>query len=265
MYVPKLQINGVEVDRPNPENGEGLQPSYNSNPIVDILSENAAIGNINHRNINPKFDWERFEKYGAVPNAINTEDEIKRNAAKYQSNWEKFGNMLIQGIGNELVVGTLKAFSDLYDIGYSALTKEGHIGSYVNPIGQDLEKLMDYNREQFEIFLKNPEKSFDVTDFGWYANGLVSAATTASLFIPGIAVEKALGLAAKGVKIATGLNKELSIVGNAIMRSKRLRAAAAAGKVNRLKTINALDAATSLGVNALTSRTIEGRQEARGR
>ena len=263
MYVPKLQINGVEVDRPNPENGEGLQPSYNSNPIVDVLSENAAIGNINHRNINPKFDWERFEKYGAVPNAINTEDEIRRNAAKYQSNWEKFGNMLIQGIGNELVVGTLKAFSDLYDIGYSALTKEGHIGSYVNPVGQDLEKLMDYNREQFEIFLKNPEKSFDVTDFGWYANGLVSAATTASLFIPGIAVEKALGLAAKGVKIATGLNKELSLVGNAIMRSKRLRAAAAAGKVNRLKTINALDAATSLGVNALTSRTIEGRQEAR--
>lgn len=263
MYVPKLQINGVEVDRPNPENGEGLQPSYNSNPIVDILSENAAIGNTNHRNINPKFDWERFEKYGAVPNAINTEDEIRRNAAKYQSNWEKFGNMLIQGIGNELVVGTLKAFSDLYDIGYSALTKEGHIGSYVNPIGQDLEKLMDYNREQFEIFVKNPEKSFDVTDFGWYANGLVSAATTASLFIPGIAVEKALGLATKGIKIATGLNKELSIVGNAIMKSKRLRAKAAVGKINRLKTINALDATTSLGINALTSRTIEGRQEAR--
>ena len=263
MYVPKLQINGVEVDRPNPENGEGLQPSYNSNPIVDVLSENTAIGNINHKNINPKFDWERFEKYGAVPNTINTEDEIRRNAAKYQSNWEKFGNMLIQGIGNELVVGTLKAFSDLYDIGYSALTKEGHIGSYVNPVGQDLEKLMDYNREQFEIFLKNPEKSFDVTDFGWYANGLVSAATTASLFIPGIAVEKALGLAAKGVKIATGLNKELSLVGNAIMKSKRLRAKAAIGKINRLKTINALDAATSLGVNALTSRTIEGRQEAR--
>lgn len=263
MYVPKLQINGVEVDRPNSENGEGLQHSYNSNLIVDVLSENAAIGNINHRNINPKFDWERFEKYGAVPNAINTEDEIKRNAAKYQSNWEKFGNMLIQGIGNEVVIGTLKAFSDLYDIGYSALTEDGHIGSYVNPIGQQLEKLMDYNREQFEIFLKNPEKNFDATDFGWYANGLVSAATTISLFIPGVAIEKGLGLAAKGVKMATGLNKELSIVGNAIMRSKRLRAAAAAGKVNRLKTINALDAATSVGVNALTSRTIEGRQEAR--
>lgn len=263
MYVPKLQINGVEVDRPNSENGEGLQLSYNSNLIVDVLSENAAIGNINHRNINPKFDWERFEKYGAVPNAINTEDEIKRNAAKYQSNWEKFGNMLIQGIGNEVVIGTLKAFSDLYDIGYSALTEDGHIGSYVNPIGQQLEKLMDYNREQFEIFLKNPEKNFDATDFGWYANGLVSAATTISLFIPGVAIEKGLGLAAKGVKMATGLNKELSIVGNAIMRSKRLRAAAAAGKVNRLKTINTLDAATSVGVNALTSRTIEGRQEAR--
>lgn len=263
MYVPKLQINGVEVDRPNPENGEGLQPSYNSNPIVDVLSENAAIGNINHRNINPKFDWERFEKYGAVPNAINTEDEIRKNAAKYQSNWEKYCNMTIQAIGNELVVGTLKAFSDLYDIGYSALTKEGHVGSYVNPVGQELEKLMDYNREQFEIFLKNPEKSFDVTDFGWYANGLVSAATTASLFIPGFAIEKGLGLAAKGVKMAIGLNKELSLVGNAIMRSKRLRAAAAAGKINRLKTINTLDAATSITVNALTNRTIEGRQEAR--
>ena len=263
MYVPKLQINGVKVDRPNPENGEGLQPSYNSNPIVDILSENAAIGNINHRNINPKFDWERFEKYGAVPNAINTEDEIRRNAAKYQSNWEKFGNMLIQGIGNEVVISTLKAFSDLYDIGYSALTEDGHVGSYVNPVGQELEKIMDYNREQFEIFLKNPEKNFDATDFGWYTNGLISAASTISLFIPGIAVEKGLGLAAKGVKMATGLNKELSLVGNAIMKSKRLRAAAAAGKVNRLKTINALDAATSLGVNALTSRTIEGRQEAR--
>lgn len=263
MYIPKIQINGVEVDRPNPENGEGLQPSSIFNPIVDSFAENAAIGNMSHRNINPKFDWERFEKYGAVPNAINTEDEIKRNAAKYQSNWEKFGNMLIQGIGNEVVIGTLKAFSDLYDIGYSALTEDGHIGSYVNPIGQQLEKLMDYNREQFEIFLKNPEKNFDATDFGWYANGLVSAATTISLFIPGVAIEKGLGLAAKGVKMATGLNKELSIVGNAIMRSKRLRAAAAAGKVNRLKTINALDAATSVGVNALTSRTIEGRQEAR--
>ena len=37
MYVPKLQINGVEVDRPNPENGEGLKPSYKSNPILYIL------------------------------------------------------------------------------------------------------------------------------------------------------------------------------------------------------------------------------------
>ena len=104
--------------------------------------------------------------------------------------------MLIQGIGNEVVIGTLKAFSDLYDIGYSALTEDGHVGSYVNPIGQNLEKLMDYNREQFEIFLKNPEKSFDVTDFGWYANGLVSAATTASLFIPGIAVDAAIDFTA---------------------------------------------------------------------
>lgn len=263
MYIPQIQINGVEVDRPNPDNGEGLQPSFESNPIIDMFAENAAIGNMTHRNIDPHFDWEKFRKYGAVPNALNTEEEIKRNAAKYQSNWEKFGNALVQAVGNEILLGTLKGFSDLYDVGYAAISDEASVGSYVNPIGQALEQAMDGMREHFEIYEKDPSKPFAFNDFGWYMNGLINTATTVSLFIPGIAAEKTLGLVGKGAKMALGLNKELSIVGNIAMRSRKLRAASAAGKINRTKLVNFTDGALSVGTNAFVSRTIENRQEAR--
>lgn len=263
MYIPQIQINGVEVDRPNPDNGEGLQPSSIFNPIVDSFAENAAIGNMSHRNIDPHFDWEKFKKYGAVPNALNTEEEIKRNAAKYQSNWEKFGNALVQAFGNEIFLGTLKGFSDLYDVGYAALSDEASVGSYVNPIGQALEQAMDGMREHFEIYEKDPSKPFAFNDFGWYMNGLINTATTVSLFMPGIGVEKALGLVGKGAKMALGLNKELSVVGNIARRSKLLRAASAAGKINRTKLVNFTDDALSVGTNAFVSRTIENRQEAR--
>ena len=263
MYIPKIQINGVEVDRPNPDNGEGLQPSSIFSPIVDSFAENAAIGNMSHRNIDPHFDWEKFNKYGAVPNALNTEEEIKRNAAKYQSNWEKFGNALVQAFGNEIFLGILKGFSDLYDVAYSAMSDEASVGSYVNPIGQVLEQAMDGMREHFEIYEKDPSKPFAFNDFGWYMNGLINTATTVSLFMPGIGVEKALGLIGKGAKMALGLNKKLSVVGNIARRSKLLRAKSAAGKINRTKLVNFTDDALSVGTNAFVSRTIENRQDAR--
>ena len=113
MYVPKLQINGVEVDRPNPDNGVGLQSSYQPNPIIEDYAQSAAEGNFNVRNIDPYVDWNEYEKVGITPNVFATEENVESIAAKNQSTLEKIGNTFVQLFGNEIGLGITKSLFDL--------------------------------------------------------------------------------------------------------------------------------------------------------
>ena len=263
MYVPKIQINGVEVDRPNPDNGVGLQSSYQPNPIIEDYAQSAAEGNFNVRNIDPYVDWNEYEKVGITPNVFATEENVESIAAKNQSTMEKIGNTFVQLFGNEIGLGIVKSLFDLWDVGVAAISPSKSVGSYVDPVNAKLEEAMDFMRERFAVYRENPNGYFDFKDIGWYSNGIIQFGTTVSLLAPSLGLTGASSKIAKGVKGVTGLNKELSFVGNAVMKSKRMRALASAGKVNRMGFINAVDDITTSTAQAFVSRTLENRQEAR--
>ena len=198
MYLPKLQINGVEVDRPNSENEFGLQP-YNQETVNDIFSKQENIITTHSKTINPSIDWDKYKNYGVVPNPISTEEDIKKQAAEYQSNWEKLGNAVVQGLYNEAVIGTFKAFGDLYDLAIAAIKKDEGIGSYTSEYTKFLEDHQEQIRNQFEVYKKNPGKTFDMSDFGWWAEGFVNVATTLSLLIPSRVITKGLSYIPKAL------------------------------------------------------------------
>ena len=146
MYKPKIIINGVEVNRPNSENEFGLKTSniVNQQAADDIFSKTEANITKNSISINPHIDWDKYKKYGVTVNPITTEEDIKKQAAVYQSNWEKLGRAIGQGLWNEAVVGTGKAFSELIDLAIIAVNKDAYVGEYANPITKYLE---DYQEE----------------------------------------------------------------------------------------------------------------------
>ena len=266
MYLPKLQINGVEVDRPNSENEFGLQP-YNQETINDIFSKQENIITTHSKTINPSIDWNKYEKYGVVPNPISTEEDIKKQAAEYQSNWEKLGNAVVQGLYNEAVIGTFKAFGDLYDLAVAAIKKDEGVGSYTSEYTKFLEDHQEQIRNQFEVYKKNPGKTFDMSDFGWWAEGFVNVATTLSLLIPSRAITKTLSFIpkaiVKGMSTAGKMNKSYSLIGNTLMKINRSKV----GKVFKNTDINNViaktDAFNDVAATAFMSRTLENRQEAR--
>ena len=198
MYLPKLQINGVEVDRPNSENEFGLQP-YNQETVNDIFSKQENIITTHSKTINPSIDWDKYKNYGVVPNPISTEEDIKKQAAVYQSNWEKLGRAIGQGLWNEAVVGTGKAFSELIDLAIIAVNKDAYIGEYANSITKYLEDYQEELRNNWEVYKKDPNARFAFNDFGWWAEGFVNVATTLSLLIPARAISKGLSLIPKAI------------------------------------------------------------------
>lgn len=266
MYLPKLQINGVEVDRPNSENEFGLQP-YNQQSVNDIFSKQENIITAHSKTIDPNIDWDKYKKYGVVPNPISTEEDIRRQAAEYQSNWEKLGNAVVQGLYNEAVIGTLKAFGDLYDLGVAAIKEDEGVGSYTSGYTKFLEDYQEQIRNQFEVYKKNPGKTFDMSDFGWWAEGFVNVATTLSLLIPSRAIIKGLSLIpkaiVKGMSTAGKMNKSYSLMGNTLMKINKSKV----GKVFKNTDINNViaktDAFNDIAATAFMSRTLENRQEAR--
>lgn len=266
MYLPKLQINGVEVDRPNSENEFGLQP-YNQQTVNDIFSKQENIITAHSKTINPTIDWDKYKKYGVVPNPISTEEDIRKQAAEYQSNWEKLGNAVVQGLYNEAVIGTFKAFGDLYDLAVAAIKEDEGVGSYTSAYTKFLEDHQEQIRNQFEVYKKNPGKTFDMSDFGWWAEGFVNVATTLSLLIPSRAISKGLSLIpkalVKGMSTAGKMNKSYSLMGNTLMKINRSKV----GKVFKNTDINNViaktDAFNDVAATAFMSRTLENRQEAR--
>lgn len=266
MYLPKLQINGVEVDRPNSENEFGLQP-YNQQTVNDIFSKQENIITTHSKTINPTIDWDKYKKYGVVPNPISTEEDIKRQAAEYQSNWAKLGNAVVQGLYNEAIIGTFKAFGDLYDLAVTAIKEDEGVGSYTSAYTKFLEDHQEQIRNQFEVYKKNPGKTFDMSDFGWWAEGFVNVATTLSLLIPSRAISKGLSLIpkalVKGMSTAGKMNKSYSLMGNTLMKINRSKV----GKVFKNTDINNViaktDAFNDVAATAFMSRTLENRQEAR--
>ena len=171
--------------------------------LQDKLDEYNYLNQGSYTQTSLGLDDNEFEKRidkGISLSPYFTQNEINKIKADNQSVLEQTGNALMRiGLG-ELVLGTIGGFFNIVDGVVNSFT-----GSYTlqDPIAKFFNEKKEELDNAFEIYRKNPNKSFDVTDFGWWADNSVSIASTLSLMLPAAGWAKGLSWLGK----ATSLSK----------------------------------------------------------
>lgn len=149
---------------------------------------------------------EEIEKRGEdgfTVSAYDTEADINQAYARRQSAFAKWENMAVKAGLGEVVLGSLAGVGNILDGFINWGTEDNY---YQNPWTKFFTGLKEDVDEKFKIYRENPDKSFDVSDAGWWADNMVSVFTTLSLLIPAGMWTKGASLAGK----ATGASKLLS-------------------------------------------------------
>lgn len=259
MDILKFLQEGNKTANPdyNPKTKKGAtQPPFlvNYNPGQSVSDRGReSINEVMSRHIYDlnQYDADKYAKYDVYVNPIQTEEELNRERANNQSAWEQTGHALMQAIGNEAVLGTLLGFSNIVD-SIANIGKKAGENDYTNPVSTWLENLQNDVRDRFDIYQKDPNASWAIGDFGWWANGLVSAASTLSMLIPSTTIVKGLSLLGKLGKlgrISRGIAK-------AAKYSKLTK--------NASTLANSINVGAEIGTTAFLSRTMENYMEARG-
>lgn len=261
MDIQDFLKNGATVPNPNykkpsKKNPAGSPRFIKSDNYQDALDYGDYIGehlgqysyDLSHLNN----DKEKWEDYNVHINPVDSEEELKKERANNQSTLEQTGRFLTQAIGNEAVIGTFLGFSNLVDAAINIRTKKGE-NDYTNPASTYLENLQNEIRDRYTIYEKDPNATWAIGDFGWWANNAVSMATAASLLLPGYGV-------AKGISF-------LGRIGNIGTKASRL-AAIAAKKVSgttrsTARLSKSIGVGAEIGTTAFINRTAENYMEAR--
>lgn len=206
----------------------------------------------------------KYGKYNVYVNPVNSEEELKKERAKNQSAGEQLWRMGIQMAGSEVVLGTLRGFSDLADFMINIAKEEGE-DDYTNAVSKQLEEWQNQMRERFEIYQEDPNKTFALGDFGWWTGNAVSAASTLMLLLPSKLATVGL---AKGASWLGNLTKINAARSTAMGLYKAGNAAKAMNliKNNPIKPATLakqIKSGTSLATTATLSRTMENYIEAR--
>ena len=249
--------------------GEGNKPSpfsdfentdNKSNAFQDLYgfsAVNKQIENLPRFSVS-KEDYENFADYDVYLNAYTTREEAEKQRAKNQSWIEQTGRAVTQAVANEFILGTLSGFSNMYDAVYNLIANDGY-NDYTNAVSTALEKAQDSIRERFAIYQENPGKSFDIGDFGWWANNAISVASTLSMLIPSTGIVKgikALGKIGKGTKTVEKLyNKGIYGISKIAEKSHLTS--------NPARTAKSINTTLDIGATAVLSRTMENYMEAR--
>lgn len=212
MDILKFAQEGNVRDNPdyNPKTKKGaLQPPTitDYNPGTSISDEGRSVlGRTLAKgiyNLN-QYDVDKYTPYNVYVNPYNTEEELNKERAENQGVLEQTGRFIGQAVGSEVVLGTLRGFSDLVDAAGQLIGVSDD--DYTNPVSSQLAEWQDAIRERFEIYRTNPNENFDFGDTGWWLGNAVSIASTLSLLIPGTAVSK-LGKVLGMGRLARGIGK----------------------------------------------------------
>lgn len=262
MKLTREEMNRImkgEGNKPSPFSGFGNTDNKPS-PFQDpygFSAVNKQIENLPRFSVS-KEDYENFTDYDVYLNSYTTREEAEKQRAKNQSWIEQTGHAVTQAVANEFILSALEAFSNVYDSVYNLIANKGY-NDYTNAVSTALEKAQDSIRERFAIYQENPGKSFDVGDFGWWANNVISVASTLSMLIPSTGIVKgvkALGKIGKGTKTIEKLHNK-GIYGTGKIAEKSHLTS------NPARTAKSINTALDIGATAVLSRTMENYMEAR--
>nr|DAP37235.1 MAG TPA: hypothetical protein [Crassvirales sp.] len=238
-------------------------------PTSENIEENPlAYSGLNKDAIarTPKsIDSETYNEYLDYDIHLNVNSDLKeadKQRAKNQGFIEQVGRGVGQVVANEIVLGSLKGFSDIFDSVYNVIANEGY-NDYTNPVSEALENAQNSIRERLEVYEQDPNSTFNFKDSGWWINGLTTIASTLSLAIPARGITGAAGALGKLTKLNKGLKyatRGKYGIGAALSKLP---------KNTKFTTNPILNGAIiekygRLGADALLMRTAENYQEARG-
>lgn len=207
-------------------------------------------------------DWKKYINHGITPNSI--EQNLDIQLANNQSFLEKATNGILQTIGSELVLGSIKGFSDILDLAgqITGITD----GDYTNPVSKFLEEKQEEFKEWAPVFV-DPNKHLSnggLLDSGWWFSNMPSIVSSISLMLPGFAATRlgsAIGKATKltsftrnAVRTLSGAEKAIKAGNNLNTFQRVLNSEATAKKVGLF---------LENGTTAVLSRAAENYQEAR--
>lgn len=238
-------------------------------PTSENIEENPlAYSGLNKDAIarTPKsIDSETYNKYRDYNVYLNVNSDLKeadKQRAKNQGFIEQVGRGVGQVVANEIVLGSLRGFSDIFDSVYNVIANEGY-NDYTNPVSEALENAQNSIRERLEVYEEDPNATFNFGDSGWWINGLTTIASTLSLAIPARIITGTAGVLGKVTKLNKGLKyatRGKYGIGKALAKLP---------KNTKFTTNPVLNGAIiekygRLGIDALLMRTAENYQEAHG-
>ena len=233
-----------------------------------ITNSARALNNIRFTTRDTGMDNERLvrdEDLGLIYSPYNTEEELTVARAEAQSNWAKAGNALMQAGVGEIVLGTFEGFGNIADGIINSFTGNNY---GVNPYTKFMSDIKDKLTDEFQIYRRNPNASWDVSDFGWWAQNAVSVATTASLLLPAAGWARGLSYVGKLTRINKGLQALNKYTSRAIARVGKSRVGNnfnslrnLANKSNRIE--RTIGEGSEIIGTALLSRTGENYMEAK--
>lgn len=259
---------GILVKNPNYSHNNG-QPEYIHNTDISKIGNSLASAvsyaasnklqyQIGDENIN-----ETLRKRGVTPTAYNTDSKrVDKTLYDSQSGISMIMNSIVQSIGSELVLGTLKSLGELVDFIGAAANSDRSIydeSGYVKRLNNAQEAL----KEKFKI-----ETLDDVTlghgaltNMGWYTSNLPTVMSTVTLLIPARAATSVGKLGIKGLKLVKAGIVENN-VGNLTTYSKNISKILSKLKLDPVTKTN-LGTYTGVISDAAFQRTIENYQEAK--
>lgn len=182
-------------------------------------------------------DDDEFEKRmdkGISLSPYFTKNEMNKIKADSQSVLEQTGNALMKiGLG-EMFYGVIGGIFNIADGLVNSIT-----GSYTyqDPIAKFFNEQKERIDKKYEIYRKNPDDPFNISDFGWWADNAVSIATSLSLMLPAAGWAKGASMLGKipmigkvGKAATKGIAKGyVKTIGNKVTSS--------ANKISRLRSM----------------------------
>lgn len=176
-------------------------------------------------------------------------EDINKLRVDNQSVLEQGGSMLTQ-MGGEIIGGAISGIGatlDLFDPINGAVASEfkNKDADFRNLITEAGDAITQWTKDIAPIYRKNPGKSFDVSDSGWWFENGVSVASTLSLLIPSMGAVKGISYVSK----LAGLADELALA------NKLGKTAKWAGNLEKAKYFG------KIATSAIVSRNAENFKE----
>ena len=283
-----FNAGGTVIKNPNYRKGKkNTEPEYitvsdlnsgvkpDGSIVADIAYDAAARGEQAILGRNGELD--KYIEYGLTPNGW---ENLDVQLSEQQGAFAKFGNALAQTVVSELALGTVKGFSDLFDlIGQGVGLSDG---DYSNPVSELLEEKQEEFRNFAPIY---SDQNLNITnggllDAGWLASNMPSIISSLTLLLPSSGIVKGASYVGKAFNAGARTRNAVRAIMGVNSKMKKAEALRKAGKsAEEIEELTKLNRAqrfltsastakqTSLflenATTAALSRAMENYQEAR--